>query len=467
MAKKKNYEELANEIVKKVGGKENVVQCFHCISRLRFELKDRDLIDLEDIKKLDVLGAQFFGTQLQIIIGDEINDVYDAVCDAGEFEKTKAIDENVDEMVKKKRFTLKGAITSLLQDIPGCVMPLLPVLLTVGLITGIYSILGPNMLNIIAEDSDLYKLLYFVAQAGMYFIPFGIAHTGSKRFGCTYSYAFLLAAVMLYPDFIEAAGEGFSVYGIPMVNTQYSSQVLPMIMVTMTLAKVEKYANKYMTGKMGDLFKPLIIVLIMLPITLCVFAPLGVIVGYLVSIVLNFITNVAGPVGAFIIGALWLPLVFTGMHIPLVLPSLLLLSSGQPDFTLLPVISGIVFIGSAADIAVMLKSKDPNVRELAGKGLISIFLGGIIEPQLYSIYLKYKKVFLAHCIGAGAYGVVINLLHVGKFQMAPNNFLTVLGALGTKENLINLLIAAVVGFVVTFVMVMVLGVEDKKKVKSN
>ena len=163
--KNTDYRALAKEILANVGGKENVTNCFHCMTRLRFNLKDIDLVNIDAIKKLNVFGAQITGGQLQIIIGNYINEIYDAVCVEGGFTKHAAIDEKVDDIPPqaKKKLTFKGVLNSILDAFVGSIVPTLPILIGSGIIKAVVLLLP--QLGAVSADSPTIVTLSFVADA--------------------------------------------------------------------------------------------------------------------------------------------------------------------------------------------------------------------------------------------------------------------------------------------------------------
>lgn len=465
MKKKKNYDQLANQILELVGGRENITFFAHCMTRLRFNVKDKGLVNIEQIENLeDLVGCQWSGDQFQIIVGDAVNSVYDVICVIGGFQVESVVDENLDGQ-KSEKLTLKQIPNRIIETLSACMSPLLPLLIAVGLFSALYSIIGPSCLNLVSEDSDFYQLFYNVAQAGIFFLPVAVTITASKRFGCNTMSVLLIIFVTLYPSFTTILmGGNFTVFSIPVTPTMYSGQIIPAILICWIMSYVERIFKRILPEVLKTTLLSVITVIIMLPISLCILAPAGYFIGTGISNVLIGAYNIAGPLGTALVGLCWMPLIVGGMHMPLgMLASVTFIAQGV-EYTVLPISLATVFLAATANVAVLLKTKSKKEKELSVSGLVSILLGGVVEPSLYGIYLKHKKVLVSYLIGHMVAGFIIGLLQVGYYVPTASNFLSILGYLGPEmSNLINAVIAIVVGAIVVFILIMILGIDDKKK----
>lgn len=463
MSKNKKYEQLAEDIINLVGGKENIKFFTHCITRLRFVVKDRGLVDIDRLNKLDIAGCQWAGDQLQVIVGTSVGSVYDIICEKTGMEKKDRIDDDF-ENKNKEKLSIKKIPGMIVTAFSECMTPLVPYIIVIGMFSAIYAVIGPSGLSLVAEDSDVYQLCYSVAQAGFYFLPMAVAYSGSKRFGANPMLALMLAALMLYPNFIELVqGGDFTAFGIPVTAATYSGQVVPMILATWIMSYIERGLKKYMPEFLKTVLLGTLVILIMLPITLCVLAPFGYLLGEGLSSVLLSLYEIAGPLATAIIGAVWLLIIIPGMHSTLGTVALMTLISEGSEYIVLPVIFAMCFIAAAANLGVIVKTKDRKERELSIAGLVPILLGGVVEPSLYGIYIKRKKVFLSIAVGHAVTGLIMGILHVGVFAFSSSNFLAFMGYLaGGTSNMISAAIAIVAGCITTFALVLILGVESKK-----
>ena len=299
--------QIAENVLKAVGGKENVQQVTHCMTRLRFTLKDDTIPDKEEVKKISgVMSVVVSGGQFQVVIGQNVPKVYDELCALGNFEKKPGIDEDLDK--PKEKLTVKSFFGNILNGVSGCMTPLIPLLLVAGLLKMVPALFGQGVLNILSPDSDLYTLFTFLGDAGFYFLPIAIGYTGAKKFGATPILGILLGSMLIHPTFVALAGaEGasFTVFGIPCALHNYSSTIVPMLLATWAMSYIERFFKKYIPDFLSTVFTPLLTILVTIPLTFCFFGPVGYWIGDLVGALLNGLHDVAGPIGFALVTALW------------------------------------------------------------------------------------------------------------------------------------------------------------------
>ena len=212
---KKDYEKIAASVLEAVGGKDNITFCTHCATRLRFNLKDQSIVDEEKIKAVDgVIGVAKAGGQYQIIIGQDVANVYADVCGLAGLTPEAQVPDDITE---KKKLTLKGIGSSIVDTVSGSFVPVLPVIVAASFIKLLAMLLGPSMLNVITAESDLYTLFTFVGDAGFYFLPILMGYTASQKLGVTPVLGMFMGAIMLHPTLVAivSGGTSFTVYGIP------------------------------------------------------------------------------------------------------------------------------------------------------------------------------------------------------------------------------------------------------------
>lgn len=465
----KNYEQMAKDILGQIGGKENVTFVSHCMTRLRLNVNDEAAINVDGVKSVaGVLGCQFNGGQFQIIIGQDVPKAYDAFCKLGNFAVQKAaVEENLD--APKQKLTVKSAFNGVMGAITGCLTPLIPILMIAGMVKMLVALLGPTMLGVISETNDLYIVLNLLGDACFYFFPVMVGVSASKKFDCSPMLAVLMGGVLLSPTLIEIvnAGEAFTVYGIPMRLTSYASTVIPMILICWVMSYVEKFLKKHIPDVLSTICVPLFTALIMLPLTLCVLGPLGAILGDYVCAILFGIHDVFGPLGVAVIAALFPPLVVTGMHVPLNAACLLSFAQLGYDATVYPGSMMTVYASMAVSLAFLIRAKNAEDRSLGISCFVAQALGGVGEPQLYGIALRFKSAFISLLSGSFCGGLVCGILNCKVYFPTASNFLAVLAyGSGDVGEIIRGCIGAGTSFVVTFVLMMLLGYrDDHKKVK--
>ncbi|MGN0352929.1 MAG: PTS transporter subunit EIIC [Roseburia sp.] len=459
--------QIAENVLEAVGGKNNIETVTHCMTRLRFNLKDESGVSADDVKKIDgVLSVVISGGQFQVVIGQNVSKVYDELCDIAGFEKKDAIDENLDEPKKKEKITFKSVGNGILNGIAGCMTPLIPLLLVAGLLKMIPVLFGPNMIGVMAQDSDLYTLFTFLGDTGFYFLPVFIGYTGAKKFGATPILGMLLGAMLIHPTFIAMATSmepvSFTVYGIPCTLENYSSTVVPMILATWVMGYIERFFKKHVPDFLSSVVSPFCTMLIMIPLTFCFFGPVGYWLGNGVGAVLDGIHNIAGPVGFALVSALWSLLLMTGMHLVLLVPSFVRLAeSGYDNFVLAAsAITGFATYGVL--LGGFIKAKKKETKAQVGTFFLANLLGGVGEPALYGFMLKYKRPMLAQIIAGFAGGLVGGICGIACYQLVPvMNFLNFLCfAGGNIRNIVCAAISCAVAVIVGCVATILLGFDE-------
>lgn len=315
---------IAESVLKAVGGEENVIDVTHCMTRLRFRLKDVLIAKDDEIKRIDgVLGVVRNGGQVQVVIGPQVAKVYEELQNTGSFSENGPVkveaNESSDDRVKQKK-TVIGVINNIIGALAGCLTPLIPVLLCCGMAKMLASVLGPNLFNVIDTESNMFVLLTMVGDAGFYFLPIIIGYTAAKRFGMTPVMGMLFGAILVHPTLLKfaTAGTAFSVYGIPASVQNYTSTVFPIFLTVWIGSYVEKFLRKHIPDTIQVIGVPLITLFVMLPLQLCLCAPLGYYVGNGIAAGLVALNHVAGPLAVAVLAGSWTLLVLCGMHVALV-----------------------------------------------------------------------------------------------------------------------------------------------------
>ena len=462
-----NNERIAEQVLAAVGGKENISSVTHCMTRLRFNLKDMGLPDQEQIKKIPgVLGVVIAGGQFQVIIGQNVPKVYAALCAMGGLQVQEAIPENLD--APKEKLTPKRLGGIIMNYLAGSMTPLIPILMAAGMFKTVTTICGPTMLNILSEQSNLYILLDFLYDAGFYFLPVYIGYTAAKKIGASPVLGAYLGGILIAPDLLAmvSAGATFSILGIPVRMVSYAQSVLPIILSVAALYWVEGFFKKVIPDSMAIVFVPTLTIFVMSPISLCLLAPLGSILSTYLAVVLEAIATYGGFLGKAIIASVWEFLVMTGMHTPLVLPAMTALIETGSDHLIYVCGKCAVYATMGMAIGGFFRLKGEERSASVGY-LISAVLGGVTEPILYGIGLRYRRPFAGMIVGGLAGGAYAGLMHVAVYSMSPSNILSFTGFVGgSTANLVNGIIALIISTAVSAVVTYFVGVESKPKAKA-
>lgn len=446
----KKYDELVSKIADCVGGKENVEFFTHCVTRLRFNVKDQSLVKTEEIEKLGgVLGVQWQNGQLQVIIGQAVNDVYRAICETYGFGDATAASETPQPGAEKKKLTFGGVINAILNGISGSLSPSIPALIGCGMIQVLLIIASSLGMD---TTSGTYLLLYYVGQAGFYFLPVIVCGNAAKKFGANQGLGMVIGGMLIFPDFIAAVGNGLDFLGIPVYNATYTSTIFPAILCAWVMAPIEKFFAKHSPTMLRSILEPVCTLLIMVPLAYCLLAPAGAFLGNYISSAVIWLYNTLGFVGVAVLAAVMPFLIMTGMHSAFV-PYLLQMFATvgyEPIFFTALVISNID--QGISSLAVALKTKNKNLKSTALSCAITAVVGGVTEPAMYGVNLRYKKAMLGAMIGSCIAGAFAGLMHVYIYAFAGASSIVALPCFVSPEgnNVILMVIAIIIGMVATF-----------------
>lgn len=407
--------ELAEAVVAAVGGSANITSVAHCMTRLRFVLKDQSIPKKAEVEKIKgVMGTNIAGGQYQVIIGNSVGNVYKevvAVTGVGDVSGAAEPEE------KKK----VNPITAALEFISGCMAPLFPAIIAGGLIKVLLVIFGPTLLGVMSDTSDTYILMNALGDAPFYFLPVIVAFTASRKLNCNSYLAVMVASVLIYPDVITLLGGETATYlfgVIPVMHGSYSSSIIPAMLSTILLNYVELLVDRFTPDWSKNFLKPLIIVVITAPITLCLLAPLGLMVGNGLQLIINGVYGFAPWLAMLLFAGLMPFIVMTGMHWAFVPACLLALADPGYEMMLIPAMLCSNTAQAGATFGAAFKTKDKEMKQMAFPAGVSALLAGVTEPAMYGVTLKLKKPMIAACIAGGIGGFVSGLVQLKGYAFA-------------------------------------------------
>lgn len=456
--------QIAQSVLELVGGASNVTTATNCMTRLRLTLKDNNLADVEKIKKVKgVLGAQFSGSQLQVIIGQNVPKVLDEFIAISGVARGAEVHENLD--APKEKLTSKVIGNKILDYLSGSMVQLIPLLMGSGLFRTFAVILGPQMLNLVTETDPVYTFFYTTLfEAGMYFLPIYLGYAAAKKIGATPVLGMLLGGLLIAPSIVSAAADGasISVYGIPVAAANYSQSVLPIILTVPVLYVVEKFIRKHMPDTLSMIFTPFCTLIVVVPIMLIVLAPLGNEVGNVIAGALFGLADMGG-IAVFVVmailGAFWQLFVVAGMHLPVILlAQVQIIAAGYDPFVFVSTNCAMTAVWGCA-FGAFLRLKNKDEKGLALGYVISAIAGGVTEPALFGILLRFRRTMLGMFIG-GAIGAVLSGILGVTYYLAggSSNFMVILNYLqGGQWNVIAAIIGMVTSFVIAAVVVFLTG----------
>ena len=468
------YENLAKEILENVGGKENINSLTHCVTRLRFRLKDESKANDEALKNNPgVVTVMKSAGQYQVVIGNHVPLVYADVCElAGISNGTQQVEEEAPQ----------GLFNKLIDIISGCFQPILGPLCAAGIIKGLNALLV-FILGSSFNNSGTYMILNAIGDSIFNFLPIILGYTAAKKFNVNVIVGMIIGATLCYPtiqtDTLSAAGKAIgtlpfigSYYtkfiGIPFVSGNYTSTVVPVICIVALAAQIQKIAKKFVPEMLQNFFVPFFVLIISLPIGLLVIGP---VVSLLTTVLSNMFAGLyafSPIVTAFVIGALWQCLVIFGLHWALVPMAMVNIGNLGYD-TILPGMLGTTFAATGVLAAMYLKLKDENKKALAIPGVISAFCG-VTEPAIYGFLLPEKTPFIFSCIGGAVGGAIMGTVAVKQYVIGGLGIFSVVNFISPKGNatgMIISLIAGAVSLVVGFVLTMIFYKTNDQQVENK
>lgn len=466
MANKK-YNELISNVADYVGGKSNVVYFTHCATRLRFNLKDRELVNLKALRETPgVLGVQWSGEQLQLIIGTSAEEVFRSITSKHQLDG-KATSNKNDEESSKKKFS----INTVFDVISGSVAEVLPVLIGAGMINVVLVIL--NSVGVLSEENSTYAVLSFVSNTAFYFLPMFVGATSAKKFNMNMWIGMFFGAVLIHPTFISMVSEGTqgTIFGMPIYGVEYTSTFFPVLLTTFVASFIYKGITRICPDILKSMIVPLVTIIVTVPLMLVVLAPLGSIIGTFIASGLVWIYDKIGFLGLGILGAVYPWLVITGMQHSLGPYLFQSLAQYGYEAMLFPITYVSNINTGVAALAVGIKSKNTKRKSDAISSSITALLAGITEPALFGVNLRYRTPLYASMIGN-----FVGCCVAGLFNVVGYTFVGSFGILGLPafigdrpNNLLNIVIALLAGSVTTFAVVILLykDTEENEEYENN
>ena len=455
------YETLAKEILNNVGGKDNVNSLTHCITRLRFKLKDESKAQDEVLKNMEgVVTVMKSAGQYQVVIGNQVQDVYEQIVPllhaeqpqtAQDAEKEKLLDRFVD-------------------IISGIFQPILGIMAACGMIKGLNMLF--MTLGLYAETSGGYMIINAIGDALFTFLPLFLGYTSAKKFGLKPMVGLVIGGIMCYPGIQSSALSGsleplytmfegtmfaspvyIDFFGIPVISMDYTSTVIPVIFIVYFASKCEKLFSKFVPDLVKFFFVPILTLLVALPVGFLLIGPVATFGSKVIAETIISIRNVSPMLAGGLVGLTWQILVIFGLHwgfIPVYINNIV--TNGY-DNVMMPFFA-CTFATSAVILVIMMKTRDRKMKELCLPNFISgIF--GVTEPGIYGILLPLKKPFIISCIAGGIGGAFYGFCNFRKFSMGGMGIFEFPAMMEPDGSWGNLLVA-VSGVLLTMIVAVIL-----------
>lgn len=399
------YHDFNEQIIKLVGGKANIQAVVHCMTRLRFTLKDRSKADTKKLQELEgVIDVVSNNVAYQIIVGTHVNDVYKDLIDQ--------LGMSGDEADQSK--TKKNPIKAMLDVISESMNPILEPIICAGLLAAFLSII--SLTGLISTDSSTYQIFDALRSAVFYFLPILMAMSCAKRLGASPYLAVALAATILSEPINNVSG--LSLFGIGLPQITYSNSFIPILLAVWFMGYVTKFAKKVIPKSLQYFMSPLVIMLITLPATLLVFGPLGFYIGEGIIGFFNILMDTIGSWFVMMLYSALQPFIImlgAGNFIMPVVASLIAANGYDPAFISSCTISDIAVGG--AMLGYFLRARNLKQKQLFGTVTLSAILG-VTEPAIYGVFVKFRRPFIAVMIGGGLGGLFAGLTGVKAYSIA-------------------------------------------------
>lgn len=449
-----DYPALAATIINSVGGAGNISNLVHCLTRLRFNLVDKqEAAPLDDIRTIEgVMGAVWQGPQLQIIIGPAVADLYAEVCLQAGIEQQTALEENLDGdpgETDRKKFS-----PSVIFDVfAGVCAPIVPAFAGAGVIKGMLTLLSTY--GIMSPESGAYILLNAIGDSVFRFLPFVIAYTAAKKFKTNSVLALALAGVFMYPSIIDSPGAKLSILGLDITCVNYASTVLPILITVWIMSYVHAWIQKHCIDCLRVVVVPIVTLLVCGFLGLCLIGPIGYNIGVLVGAGLKGLFDIAPWLGGFIDGATRPFMIFMGIH--MTLPSISINNIATLGYDMLgPAHACATMAAAGMCFGAFLKAQSTANKSAFFSSFVSAFIG-ITEPALYGCAFRFKRLLIALVIGGGVSGAVVSTLGAKATAFAMPSIIS-LPAYSTS--IPQVLIGLSIAFVLTAALTYIIGFDE-------
>lgn len=449
-----DYKQLGKDILKYVGGKQNVAMLTHCATRLRFEFYDDSKVDKAKLEKLPgVISVVNKGGQFQVIVGNEVQQVYRAI-------QNEIGTENGQKNIPNKQNEKKSIISRLISVISTTFTPFIPAIIGAGMIKAILAVLV--LIGLLTEESQTFFILDTIADSAFFFMPVLLAYGASIKFGTSPILSMTIAGALLHPNWssVLETGDTLHFIGIPVQLTDYAGTVLPIIITVWIMSYIERFAERVSPSIIKFFMKPMLILLITAPLALVIIGPIGTYLNDLVAFGADTINNHASWLIPMLMGTLQPFLLITGTAWAMTPIATTQLSNNGHETMNGPGMLASNIAQGAATLAVAVKSKNKELKQLAGSAGFTALIG-ITEPSLYGVTLKLKKPLIAAMIGGGCAGIYAGLSGLVRYAFVSPGLAGLPAFIGENPmNIVHALITIIIAFGVAFIMTWILGFED-------
>ncbi|MFL2121632.1 beta-glucoside-specific PTS transporter subunit IIABC [Marinilactibacillus psychrotolerans] len=452
-----DYQKTASEVVENIGGKNNISHMEHCSTRLRFTLKDNSKANIDKLELIDGVMGVRKNVQTQIIIGNDVVEVYD---------KVKEIVGDVDSSSNGNNGQKQKWSAVLLDFIIGVFQPTIPAVAGGGVLKSVLLLF--NMFGWMDPASQTYRVIDLIGSAPLYFLPVIVAITAANKLKVNAVVAASAVGALLLPDMTALIEEGASLFSIPIQGISYASQVFPAILLVLFYAVLERFFTKVSPKAIRIFFVPMMSLAISVSATLLFLGPIGYVVGEQLSTAILFVFENVGWVATGLLAAILPFMVVTGMHKAMIPYAVSSMSGIGRELLYLPASLAHNISESGACFAVALKTKDEKLRATAiSSGISALF--GITEPALYGVTILHKRVLYSVIISSLISGSFIGIMAVEAFALVGPGLasITMFANPDNPRNLTWAIVTLLLSLTISFFAVLILWKDEVKHVEEE
>ncbi|MDA3972764.1 beta-glucoside-specific PTS transporter subunit IIABC [Enterococcus thailandicus] len=453
----KKYEQLSKEILDSIGGTENISSMTHCQTRLRLVLKNNEIVDNDEVKKINgVVNVIESGGQFQVVIGTHVEEVYE------EIDKLSDLSDE-DESALNEGDKQQSFIGKFIDFISSTIAPVVPAIAGAGMIKAFLALL--LLFNLISRESQTYFIVNFMADAVFYFLPFFLASTAAQKLKASPFLAMFLAGILLHPNLSQLVSQGdpVAIFGVPMRLVNYSSSVIPILMIVFLQSYVERFLKKIIPDAIKIIFVPMLTVLFVGTIGLTILGPIGGYVGDYIAMGFEFLASYGNWAVVFMVATFWPLMVMFGIHYSLgPISTMQLATTGLENIVGPGAIISNISQGVAAFVVGFRTRKTSEKSVAISTGVTALM--GITEPALYGINLPKRYPLISAMIGSACGGLYAGFTNVYRYATGASGIPAIPLYIGEDIwHLYNILIALVITIVVTAALTWVLSFKFENK----
>lgn len=446
-----DYKKTGFQVLETIGGKENVISVTHCATRLRFELVDKTKVNQTKLEKTEgVISVVDSGGQYQVIIGNDVQTAFKEI--------VKLIGQTTNN--EKSHEDKASLVSRFISVISTTFTPMIPAITGAGMVKAILAILV--LLKWISTDSSTYIILNTISDAAFYFMPVLLAYGAAIKFKVSPILAITVSGILLHPDLIALFSENKSVSfaGIPVLAASYAGSVVPIILSIWIMSYVERFSEWVSPSFVKFFVKPMLVFLIMGPLTLIVIGPLGVLLNDLIANGAEWINGRVSWLIPFLMGGLQPFLVLTGTAWAMTPIATAQLSKYKQETVNGPGMLASNIAQAGATLAVAMKTKNSNLKQLAGSAGLTALMG-ITEPSLFGVTLKLRKPLIASMIGGALGGLYAGLSGMVRYAFVSPGLAGLAAFIGKNPmNIVHAIVTCLIAFISTFILTWLIGFDD-------